>query len=64
MCLYPFIIHIKTKQRSGVQMKIKDVLRSFGEKKAVQSIAPRCFPNIIFQPKPPAKIKALINKAE
>jgi len=45
-------------------MKIKDVLRSFGEKKAVQSIAPRCFPNIIFQPKPPAKIKALINKAE
>lgn len=43
-------------------IKIKDILVKHGEKKAYQSIAPRSFPLVVFQPKPPAKIQALINK--
>jgi len=45
-------------------MTIKDVLRKVGEKNAVQSIEPRCWPLVIFQPKPPKKIQALINKPD
>jgi len=43
-------------------MKIKELLRKYGEKKAVQTIDPRSYPRVTYQPKPPAKIQALISK--
>jgi len=43
-------------------MNIKETLRKLGEKSAVKTIEPRCFPRVIFQPKPPAKIQELIDK--
>ena len=42
--------------------KIKEMLRDFGEKSAVRTVDPRTFPRISYQPKPPAKIQALIKK--
>jgi len=43
-------------------MKIKAILRKFGEKAAVKSIEPRSAPRPFYQPKPPAKISDLIKK--
>jgi len=43
-------------------MKIKDLLRKIGEKSAVRSVEPNCYPRPIHQPKPPAKIQELIIK--
>ena len=45
-------------------MKIKEVLRNMGEKSATNSIDPRSWPRIVFQPTPPAKIKAQISKGK
>jgi len=43
-------------------LRIKAVLRNFAEKSANQVIEPRSKPFIFFQPKPPAKIKAMIKE--
>jgi len=43
-------------------MKIKSILKKFGEKSAERSVDPRTFPWAIYQPKPPAKIQMLISK--
>lgn len=43
-------------------MKMKDVLRNFGERKAVQSVETASYPRVAHQPKAPAKIQALIKK--
>jgi len=45
-------------------MKIKEALREFGEKKAVQSIDERSAPRATYQPKPPTRIQQLIDKAK
>lgn len=43
-------------------MKKINILKKIGEKSAVRSIGPRCFPELIYQPKPPAKIREAIEK--
>ena len=39
--------------------KIKDILKKFGEKSAVQSIEPRSRPHLAFQPMPPAAVREI-----
>lgn len=43
-------------------MNIKEILRNLGEKTAIKSVDLRSFPLEHYQPKPPIKIQALINK--
>jgi len=43
-------------------MKIKEVLRNYGEKKAVQSVDLRSWPRMAYQPKLPAKVQKKIDK--
>jgi len=45
-------------------MSVKDILRKLGEKSAVTSVDARSRPTLVFQPKPPAKIQAMINKTD
>ena len=45
-------------------MDIKQMLKEIGEKSAVKSVALGCWPRQIYQPKPPAKIQNLVNKAK
>lgn len=39
-----------------------NLLKMLGQKSVAMSIDPRCFPKLLHQPKPPAKIQAEINK--
>ncbi|MCL2857077.1 MAG: hypothetical protein FWE19_05040 [Oscillospiraceae bacterium] len=45
-------------------MKIKEVLKKFGEKVAVAQIDPRSPPRWAYEPKPPAKILEKMTKAK
>ena len=44
-------------------MKIKEALRKMGEKSANMPIEPFSYPRMFFEPKPPARIQAAIDKA-
>ena len=44
-------------------MTLREVLKKYGEKKAVMSVSPRSMPGPFYQPKLPVKVEALIKQS-